>query len=126
MEELSRVTRDFFKPSSIPERFRARRARRSWQYTKPIAHGQSEREFEFEFEWGGGGGVYALSASKAIFRVRTYNCIAYIQSGDDDYLMNETKRKPTTGRQSPSRCDLIGPVDFNVFIPKRSCRWRLV
>ena len=28
---------------------------------------------EFEFEWG----FYALSASKAIFRARTYNCITY-------------------------------------------------
>ena len=27
----------------------------------------------FEFEWG----VYALSASNAIFRARTYNCITY-------------------------------------------------
>ena len=27
----------------------------------------------FEFDWG----VYALSASKAIFRARTYNCITY-------------------------------------------------
>ena len=25
-----------------------------------------------------------------------------IQSGDNDYLMNETRRKSTTGRQSPS------------------------
>ena len=25
--------------------------------------------------------------------------------GDDDYLMNETRRKPTTGRQSPSLFD---------------------
>ena len=28
-----------------------------------------------------------------------------IQSGDDDYLMNETRRKPTTGRQPPSLFD---------------------
>ena len=28
---------------------------------------------KFEFEWG----FYALSASKAIFRARTYNCITY-------------------------------------------------
>ena len=53
--------------------------------------------YGFEFEWG----FYALSASKAIFRVRTYNCITY-SVRDDDYLMNETRRKPTTGRQSPS------------------------
>ena len=30
-------------------------------------------QFEFEFEWG----FYTLSASKAIFRARTYNCITY-------------------------------------------------
>ena len=30
-------------------------------------------EWGFFFEWG----VYALSASKAIFRARTYNCITY-------------------------------------------------
>ena len=35
---------------------------------------------------------------------RTYDCITYLV-GDDDYLMNETRRKPTTGRQSPSLCD---------------------
>ena len=29
----------------------------------------------------------------------------HIQSGDDDYLMNETRRKPTTGRQSPTLFD---------------------
>ena len=29
--------------------------------------------YNFEFEWG----VYALSAPKAIFRARTYNCITY-------------------------------------------------
>ena len=54
--------------------------------------------YMFEFEWG----FYALSASKAIFRARKYDCITYIQSGDDDYLMNEIRRKPTTGRQFPS------------------------
>ena len=41
-------------------------------------------------------GVYGQSASEAIFRARTL-----IQSGDDDYSMNETRRNPTTGRQSP-------------------------
>ena len=51
----------------------------------------------FEFEWG----VYAQSASEAIFRARTYNKL--IQSGD--HSMNETRRKPTTGRQSPSLFD---------------------
>ena len=39
-------------------------------------------------EWG----FYALSASKAIFRARTYNCNLFMQSGDNDYLMNETRR----------------------------------
>ena len=103
---------------------------------------------------------YAQSASEAIFRARTYNCITYqgriqdlwkggggaaattsavgakvfggsrlktlfgiskggarapcapplnplvlIQSVDDDYLMNETRRKPTIGRQSSSLFD---------------------
>ena len=68
----------------------------------------------FDLARGGGGGwslagsgfeweFYSQSASKAIFRARTYDCI--IQSGDDDYLMNETRRKPTTGRQSPSLFD---------------------
>ena len=47
------------------------------------------------------GGFYAQSASEAIFKARTYSR-KIIQSGDDDYLMNETRRKPTTGRQSPS------------------------
>ena len=32
---------------------------------------------------------------------RTYNCIT-IQSADDDYLMNETRRKPTTGTRCPT------------------------
>ena len=45
-------------------------------------------------------GVYAQPASKAIFRARPYDCIIF-QSGDDDYLMNEIRRKLTTGRQSP-------------------------
>ena len=36
-------------------------------------------------EWG----FYALSASKAIFRARTYSPVM---------MMNETRRKPTTGR----------------------------
>ena len=30
MQELSRVTRDFFKPSTIPEKCRARRSRALW------------------------------------------------------------------------------------------------
>ena len=36
---------------------------------------------------------------------REHTIAELIQSGDDDYLMNETRRKPTTGRQSPSLCD---------------------
>ena len=34
-----------------------------------------------------------------------HTIVQLIQSGDDDYLMNETRRKPTTGRQSRSLCD---------------------
>ena len=48
-------------------------------------------------EWG----FYALSASKAIFRARTYNCNLF----SPVMMMNETRRKPTTGRQSPSLFD---------------------
>ena len=36
---------------------------------------------------------------------REHTIVYLIQSGDDDYLINETRRKPTTGRQSPSLCD---------------------
>ena len=56
---------------------------------------------EFEFEWG----FYALSASKAIFRARIYNCITY--SVRWWWLLVEWnyRRKPTTGRQSPSLFD---------------------
>ena len=43
---------------------------------------------------------YARSTFKAIFRVRTYS---RIQSGDDDYEINETGRKPTTGTRCPTR-----------------------
>ena len=32
------------------------------------------------------------------FKSKTY----HIQSGDDDYLMNETRRKPTTGTRCPT------------------------
>ena len=48
-------------------------------------------------EWG----FYALSASKAIFRARTYNCNLF----SPVMMMNETRRKPTTGRHSPSLFD---------------------
>ena len=37
-----------------------------------------------------------------IVRIKT---LYIIQSGDDDYLMNETRRKPATGRQPPSLFD---------------------
>ena len=43
----------------------------------------------------------ALSASKAIFRARTYNCNLF----NPVMMMNETRRKPTTGRQSPPLFD---------------------
>ena len=36
---------------------------------------------------------------------REHTIVKPIQSGDDDYLMNETRRKPTTGRQSPCLFD---------------------
>ena len=36
---------------------------------------------------------------------REHTIVQLIQSSDDDYLMNETRRKPTTGRQSPSLFD---------------------
>ena len=45
---------------------------------------------EVEFEWR----FYALSASKAVLNIKSYNLI---QSGDVDYLMNVTRREPTTG-----------------------------
>ena len=44
---------------------------------------------QFEFEWR----LYALSASKAIFRRGTYSRITYSVYSDDDYLRNETRRK---------------------------------
>ena len=50
----------------------------------------------FEFEWE----FYAQLASYAIFRARTYDCITY-SVGDDDYLMNETRRKETSKGESP-------------------------
>ena len=36
---------------------------------------------------------------------REHMIVYLIQSSDDDYLMNETRRKPTTRRQSPSLFD---------------------
>ena len=64
---------------------------------------------EFEFECGGGGGGGGgftpsrhLRPSSGREYIQSYTLI---QSGDDDYLMNETRRKPTTGRQSPSLFD---------------------
>ena len=50
------------------------------------------------FEWR----IYALSASKAIFGQE--HTVITIQSGDHDYLMNETK-KPTTGTRCPTLFD---------------------
>ena len=35
----------------------------------------------------------------------TVVCLVLIQSGDDDYLMNETIRKPTTGTRCPTLFD---------------------
>ena len=40
--------------------------------------------------------LHTVGLYKAIFRVRTLSRITY-QSGDEDYLMNETRRRPTTG-----------------------------
>ena len=60
--------------------------------------------FEFEFECG----FYAQSASEAIFRARacTYSHnLLIMTSWWWLYLMNETRRKPTTGRQPPSLFD---------------------
>ena len=45
---------------------------------------------------------YALLASKAIFRARTYS---HIIISDDDYLMNETRRKPTAMIRCPTLFD---------------------
>ena len=43
--------------------------------------------------------VLALSPSKAIFRARTYSPITLnlFRFAVDDFLMTETRRKPTTG-----------------------------
>ena len=43
--------------------------------------------------------------------------VLLIQSGDDDYLMNETRRKPTTERQSPS---LFNKWHRIVYMPSRT------
>ena len=64
-----------------------------WRQTTKLLRGKKE----WLVEWG----VYALSASKAIFRARTYNCNLF----SPVMMMNETRRKPTTGRQSPSLFD---------------------
>ena len=53
-----------------------------------------DRVFEFESVF------YAQSASEAIFRARVYSHITY-SVRDDEYLMNETRRKPTTGGDNP-------------------------
>ena len=59
------------------------------------------------FEWR----CYALSASEAIFRTRAYSA-QLMQSGDDDYLMNETRRKPSTG----TRCHTLMISGMGSFI----------
>ena len=51
---------------------------------------------------------YALSAATATFRERTYSHDLHyycIQSGDGDYLMNETRRTSTTGTRCPTLSD---------------------
>ena len=63
----------------------------------PPTHTHNNRHIKwYEFEWR----FYALSA-KVILRVRTYSHNLFTQ-GDDDYLMNETRRKPTTGARCPT------------------------
>ena len=56
---------------------------------------------------GGGGWVGVLRPVGIWGHLQGENIRLYllIQSGDDDYLMNETRRKPTTGRQPPSLFD---------------------
>ena len=51
----------------------------------------------FEFEWG----FYALSASKAIFRARRYNCITYSVRWR---YSNRIKVSPTELKKLPSKC----------------------
>ena len=66
--------------------------------------------------WVGGGGC-AQSASEDIFRAKTYLLFSLIQSDDDDAdddLMNEIRRKPTTGRQSPSLSDKWRGIFYNM------------
>ena len=41
------------------------------------------------------------------FSVRDHTVVQYIQSGDDDYLMNETRRKVTTGTRFPTLFDIV-------------------
>ena len=64
-----------------------------------------EKVCVFEFEWG----CYAQPASEAIFRARTYvqsyNLVSPLM------MMNETRRKPTTGRQSPFLFDKSSRTD---------------
>ena len=66
-------------------------------YSLRIARNRNMKRLARLVEWG----FYALSASKAIFRARTYNCNLF----SPVMMMNETRRKPTTGRQSPSLFD---------------------
>ena len=76
------------------------------------------------FEWG----FYALWASKAIFRARTYkfNCITY--SVRWWWLLcldewNEDRRKPTTGRQSPSLFDKWHMIFYLLYAQSHRRGW---
>ena len=53
-----------------------------------------------EFEWG-----FTPSRHLRPPSGREHKIVELIQSDDDDYSMNKTRRKPTTGRQSPSLFD---------------------
>ena len=64
--------------------------------------GASYELHEFEV-WGGGGLTPCRHLRPSSGREHTI--VQLIQSGDDDYLMNETRRKPTTRRQPPSLFD---------------------
>ena len=70
---------------------------------------------------GGGGfsGCCTGHASKVIFRVRTRRITYYIQSGDDEYLTNETMRKPTTGTQCPTLSDKCR-TGYYIYMPNRT------
>ena len=74
------------------------------------------RCFAFYFEWE----CYAMSASirPSSGREHNYSRITYMQSGDDDdYLMNESSRKPTTGTRCPT---LFDKWDGIFYMPSRA------